>query len=195
MVKTALIQKLLFIKKDKESSQKAAFLCYNFFIGMITMNLKKYDGKCIKLEDIFGNIYEGNSTYNSEEYNECEYGNAEESLNMFPIMFYKSIIKKIESLENHRGPFGKFSAKYGELEKSIVESGVDLIEEALDCEDNISIYRLLLYLEENPVSFSYQEKEQLIKQLNVLIKYNNDKNIIENAKKIKKSLEEIYQEI
>jgi hypothetical protein len=44
------------------------------------MRLNKYDDKCIKIIDIFGNIYEGNCTYCCREYNLHEFGRDEECL-------------------------------------------------------------------------------------------------------------------
>ena len=44
------------------------------------MKLKKYDNKCVRILDIFGNEYEGNCVYNDREYNYHEFGRDEECL-------------------------------------------------------------------------------------------------------------------
>ncbi len=148
------------------------------------MNIAKYNDKCIRLEDIFGNIYEGIAVHNNIDFNECEYGINEESIQLGCIMFRKSCIKKIESLENHKGPFGKFSNKYGKLEEDIIDGGIDLIEEILESEENIHISRLLLYIKENKPVFSEEETIKLIEDLNTLIKYNQDNQIRKQAQEI-----------
>lgn len=146
------------------------------------MNLKRFDNKCIRLEDIFGDIYEGICQYNDREYNYHEYGEDEESLDLSNIFFYKSIIKKVTILKDG------FKDKYGKLEEVVIESGTDLIEEVFEGEENISIYRLLFCIEDKIHSFKEKEKEELKKLLDTLIKYNDDDKIIIEAKKIKEIL-------
>ena len=101
------------------------------------MNLKKYDNKCVQITYVDGKTYEGMCQYNCNEYCFHEFGVDEECLEMLCTLFYKSGIKKIVSLEKHHGPYGKFTEKYGELEKSIIESGNDMIEEAFESEEQV----------------------------------------------------------
>ena len=143
------------------------------------MKLEKYDTKCIRLEDKFGDIYEGLCMFNNKEYNEHEYGVSEDSLVMSYTIFYKSMIKKIKIID-------AFSEKYGKLEELVMKSGLDIVEEVLDSEDDISIYRLLLCLEDNISKIT--KKEELSKQLENLINYNKDEKIIESAKKLLEKL-------
>lgn len=143
------------------------------------MKLEKYDNKCIRLEDKFGDIYEGLCMFNNKEYNEHEYGVSEDSLVMSYTIFYKSMIKKIKIID-------AFSEKYGKLEELVMKSGLDIVEEVLDSEDDISIYRLLLCLEDNISKIT--KKEELSKQLENLINYNKDEKIIESAKKLLEKL-------
>lgn len=143
------------------------------------MKLEKYDNKCIRLEDKFGDIYEGLCMFNNKEYNEHEYGVSEDSLVMSYTIFYKSMIKKIKIIDT-------FSEKYGKLEELVMKSGLDIVEEVLDSEDDISIYRLLLCLEDNISKIT--KKEELSKQLENLINYNKDEKIIESAKKLLEKL-------
>ena len=95
------------------------------------MKLSKFDNKCIRLEDIFGDVYEGVCSYNNRDYNMHEYGKDEECLQMSHIIFFKSLIKNVSSLENVSGPYGNFSSKYGKLEEDVIEPDLDLVEEVL----------------------------------------------------------------
>ena len=56
--------------------------------------LTKYNNKCIRLVDDFGDIYEGVAHYNSRDYNFHEYGEDEESIQMSHTISFKSFIKK-----------------------------------------------------------------------------------------------------
>ena len=111
------------------------------------MNLKKYDGKCVRLEDTEGNVFEGICCHNDHEYNDHEFGRDEECLQIVNFLFFKGDIKKIESLEHHRGPYGKFSSAFGLIEEMNVKDGIDSIEEELDSEDDEHVLRLLACLE------------------------------------------------
>lgn len=145
------------------------------------MNLKKYDNKCIRLVDKLGDIYEGIARYDSRDYNFHEYGKDEESIQMSNTIFYKSFIKNIEIIDS-------FSDKYGFLEESILESGMDMVEEILTSEDDISINRLLLCIEDKVESFSKNEKNKLFNILKEFISYNDNKENIDLAIQIKESL-------
>ena len=148
---------------------KDIFLCDIIVLGDI-MNLTKYDNKLVRITDVDNNQYEGICSYSNEEFNECEYGTNEESLDITCIKFYKSNIKKVEILN-------KFSKEYGELEKLIVESGDDLIDEIFESEEDEHIYRLLQYIKDKKIKV---DKELLLK----LLKYNKDEKIINIVKTI-----------
>lgn len=141
------------------------------------MNLKKYDNKCVRIKCIDGKIYEGICSYDFRDYCFHEYGKDEEALEILHFLFYKSDIEKIESLENVNGPFGRFSEPFGEIEKETVKD-FDLLEQALDDEENEHIYRILLCLEKNELN------EKIIDLLRKLIKYNDDDIINKKAHEI-----------
>ena len=134
------------------------------------MNLKKYDDKLVRITSVDDNKYEGICSYSNEEFNECEYGVDEESLDITCIKFYKSDIKKVEIINN-------FSKEYGELEKLIVSSGDDLIDEVFSSEEDEHIYRLLQCIKDKKIIVS---KELLLN----LLKYNKDDRIINIVKSI-----------
>ena len=138
------------------------------------IDLKLYDNKLVKLND-GDRVYEGICSYYCEEYNYHEYGVEEESLQLGSIIFYKSSIKKIELIDN-------YTSKYGSLEELTIESGIDLIDEVFESENNDHIYRLLLCIKDKFDTF--YEKDELIKLLENLIKYNKDDKIIKVAKSI-----------
>lgn len=138
------------------------------------MSLIKYDNKLVKLMSVDNKEYEGICYYNNEEFNECEYGINEESLDITCLKFYKSNIKKVEIIN-------KFSEEYGELEKLIIESGDDLIDEVFESEEDEHIYRLLRCI----IDKKYKvDKEILLK----LLKYSNDEKIINIVKVILESM-------
>ena len=131
------------------------------------MNLIKYDNKLVRITDINNDQYEGICSYNNEEFNECEYGTNEESLDIICIKFYKSDIKEVEIID-------KFSKDYGKLEESIIES--DLIDEVFVREEDEHIYRLLKYILDKNIKVD----KKILKSL----KYNKDKRIMNLVKKI-----------
>ena len=131
------------------------------------MNLVKYDDKLVRITDTDNNQYEGICYYNNEEFNECEYGTNEESLDITCIKFYKSNIKKVEIID-------KFSKDYDNLEELIVKD-YDLIDEVFESEEDEHIYRLLLCIIDKDIKV---DKELLLK----LLKYNKDERIIKIVK-------------
>jgi len=145
------------------------------------MNLKRYDNKCIRLVDGLGDIYEGVARHDSRDYNFHEYGKDEESIQMSHTIFFKSFIKKIEIIDS-------FSDKYGLLEESLLESGMDMVDEVLTSEDDISINRLLLCLEDKIKSLSKSDRDELMNILDTFIKYNDYENNVKEAIKIRKMI-------
>ena len=133
------------------------------------MNLVKYDDKLVRITDTDNNQYEGICYYNNKEFNECEYGTNEESLDITCIKFYKSNIKKVEIID-------KFSKDYDNLEELIVKD-IDLIDEVFESEEDEHIYRLLLCIMDKDIKV---DKELLLK----LSKYNKDERILKIVKKI-----------
>ena len=145
------------------------------------MKLSKFDGQCIQIEDNSGDLFEGYCSYNSAEYNEHEFGNDEEGLELPGMLFFKSDIRKVTSLEDHQGPYGKFTSSYGKLEEMIVEDGVDMIDEVLYSEDPEHINRLLLCMEDHlksPEDSLFESSKELV----TLLKSLNIMNIDERAK-------------
>lgn len=145
------------------------------------MNLKRYDNKCIRLVDGLGDIYEGVARHDSRDYNFHEYGKDEESIQMSYTIFFKSFIKKIDIIDS-------FSDKYGLLEESLIESGMDMVDEVLTSEDDISINRLLLCLEDKIKSLSKSDRDELMNILDTFIKYNDYDDNVKKAIKIRKMI-------
>ena len=137
--------------------------------------LDKFDNKIIRLETIYGDTFEGIGYFYGKEYNEHEYGVDEDSIVMSHIMTYESQIKSIEEIK-------EFSSNYGKLEEIVIEDGVDIIDEVFETDDDISIYRLLLCIEDNINNFN---KDELIKELDYLIKYSKNNQIVDKTIVIK----------
>ncbi len=141
------------------------------------MDLKVYDNKLVRIIDNEGNTIEGVCSYNDLETNEVLYGIKEESLILSCTHFKKNEIKSIEEIT-------EFSNKYGYLEKSLVEDGIIMIQEVLESEEDTSIYRLLLCIEDKLSTFSKEDQKELKKIIVTLTKYNKNNKILEVANRI-----------
>ena len=173
------------------------------------MDLKRFDNKCVRIVTTFGEIYEGTVSFEDREYAFHEYGHDQEALHLTPIVFYKDDISSVISLEDVDGPFGHYSEKYGLLEKKCLEWGTDFIEEVLDSEDDIQILRMLTCMKDHFQTLADRtvpgmapwrsrmsvpkaeddESEQgpvylgeLEKMLSTLVKYNENEEVVNEAK-------------
>ena len=107
------------------------------------MKLSGYDGQCVRILDRFGDEFDGVCTYNGAEYDEHEFGRAEESLQIESFLFYKSDFKSVRVLEDEGGEYGRFRDPYGKLEELTVADGTDAILDALDSDEPEHVQRLL----------------------------------------------------
>ena len=139
------------------------------------MNLKKYDNKKVRFIDAENNIIEGICEYYTKEMTETIYGINSECLKITCFLFRKNEIKDITIIN-------EFSTPYGRLEEMAVEDGIDLVDEILYSEEDEHVYRLLLCLEDKLDSINYQK--ELIKELIPFAKYNENKKIAKELKKI-----------
>ena len=146
------------------------------------MDLKVYDNKLVRIIDNEGNTIEGVCSYNDLETNEVLYGIKEESLILSCTHFKKNEIKSIEEIN-------EFSNKYGYLENSIIEDGIIMIQEVLESEEDTSIYRLLLCIEDKLSTFSEDDKKELKKILVTITKYNKNNKVLEVANRIIERME------
>ena len=170
------------------------------------MNLAKYDGKCVRILTTWGEVFEGVASFDDREYAFHEYGHDEEALRLTPIIFYKSDISSVISLEDVNGPFGHYSERYGLLEMKCLEWGTDMIEEVFDSEDDSQILRMLACIKEHFQSLadravpgmapwrsgkseSQSEDEtgpvylgELENMLNTLVRYSSNSEVVNEAK-------------
>lgn len=183
------------------------------------MNLAKYDGKCVRILTTWGEVFEGVASYDDREYAFHEYGHDEEALRLTPIIFYKSDISSVISLEDVNGPFGHYSERYGLLEMKCLEWGTDMIEEVFDSEDDSQILRMLACIKDHfqsladravpgmapwrsGMSVSRSEDDEngqgpvylgeLEKMLRTLVKYNENEEIVHEAKGLLEQLSEYF---
>ena len=95
----------------------------------------------------------------------------------------------MESLEDHTGPWGKFSGPWGTLEEMSAEDGIDGICEILFCEEAEHVLRMLncleKYLDQNS-SYDLPCRDEVLGALDELLKYNKDEGIQEKAKQLLK---------
>lgn len=151
------------------------------------MDLSKFDGQCVRITLWNGDVYDGICIYNDWEYDEHEFGVPEESLEMMNCLFYKGDIKTIESLEGHTGPYGRFLDPFGKLEEEAVQDGIIGIEEGLFCEENEHVLRMLRCLDKylDPGSgHVFPCRNETFELLRELIKYSDDDNVKEEAKRL-----------
>ena len=175
------------------------------------MKLDRFDGKCVRIITVSGEVFEGVVSYDDREYAFHEYGHDQEVLRLTPIVFYKNDILRVISLEDVNGPFGHYSEKYGLLEKKCLEWGTDLIEEVLDSEDDSQILRMLACMKDNfqtladravpgiapwrsGISLSESEEDEneqgpvymgeLENMLSTLVKYSENEEVVNEAKNL-----------
>ena len=136
------------------------------------MDISRFDGKHVRITDKFGSVYEGICSHNSEDYDEHEFGEREEALQFPGLLIWKSIITEVVDLEDAEdGPYGKFSAPFGELEEMAFEEGPDIIDELFFCEEDEHVMRMLNCLEHHfitsrePLPEWKDELLDLLKQL------------------------------
>ncbi len=152
-----------------------------------TVDLKEFDEKCVRITDRWGDVFDGICTYNSDEYDEHEFGRPEESLQILSFLFYKSDINKIESLEEHTGPFGRFLDPFGKLEELTVEDGIDSINDVLFYEDEELVLRLLRCLGEylDPSrGHELHDREEVLRWLGKLANETDDGGLRSEAKRL-----------
>lgn len=113
------------------------------------MNLQEFDGKCVRIIDSLGDAFDGICSYNSEEYNEHEFGRTEECLQIENFLFYRNDIQTVKSLENRNGLYGKFLDPYGKLEELTIEDGINSIQDILSSEEPEHVRRLLRCLDKH----------------------------------------------
>lgn len=110
------------------------------------MRLREYDDRCVQVTDRNGEVFEGVCAYNGRDYNEHEFGRREDGLQISYLLLFRSDIREIRSLEEHSGPYGRFTRRYGRLEEMAAEAGPDIIEEVLFSGKEAHILRLLACL-------------------------------------------------
>ena len=151
------------------------------------MNLSQYDGKCVRVILVDGNIIDGICSYNGSEYNEHEFGCAEEGIQFPNLLLYKSDIESIESLEEHTGPYGRFLDPYGRLEEMAVEDGIDMILEVLWCEEKEHVMRMLNCLDkymDPSYGYEFPCRNETIGALMELVDSTDDEDIKEEAQRL-----------
>ena len=185
------------------------------------MDLESFNDKCVRLITTSGEVFEGIATYDDKEYAFHEYGRDQEALRITPILFYKDDILNVISLEDVDGPYGHYSEKYGLLEKKCQEWGTDMIEEVFDSEDDTQKLRMMACMNDNFRSLaeravpgmapwrsgsSAPESEddaneqgpvylgELENMLGTLVKYNENDEVIKEAKALLERLADYFPE-
>ena len=151
------------------------------------MRLDQFDGKCVRITDRHGDIFDGICSYNNADYDEHEFGIFEESLQIVYLVLYKSDIQSVESLEDHTGPYGKFFDPYGKLEEMAAQDGIEYITELLFCEDKVHVIRMLNCLDKYLDPYYgcvFTCRAETIHALEELYESTNDKEIKEETERL-----------
>ncbi len=151
------------------------------------MDLCQYDNQWVRIIDKRGDKFEGLCTYNHAEYNEHEFGRAEDCLQMIYFLFYESDILSVESIGDHHGIYGRFDDPYGTFEIMTVEDGFDSILEVLECEEKDHIMRLLNCLDrymDPGFGYEFSCKYETIGALQELIDSTDDEDIRQEAERL-----------
>ena len=151
------------------------------------MDLKQYDGKCVRIIDAEGNVFDGICRYDYAEYNEAEWGRNEDCLRIEGFLFFQGDIQSVESLEEHEGPYGRFLDPYGKLEEMTVEDDMDSIRDLLFSEENEHVMRLLNCLDKYLDPYFGHELPyygEILDALRELLTQNLDSAIREEAERL-----------
>ncbi|MBR0462608.1 MAG: hypothetical protein IJJ00_07845 [Erysipelotrichaceae bacterium] len=100
------------------------------------LDLKKFDEEYVRLICTDGEVYEGLAGYNGEEFNELEFGRAEDGLKISYFLFYRGDIEDIKIVDEFANPYGK-------IEEEAVRDGFVIVEDILFDDDDVAAYRLL----------------------------------------------------
>ena len=151
------------------------------------MDLSRFEGKPVRVTDKFGTVYEGICSHNSIDYDEHEFGVSEEALQFPAVLVWKSIIVSVESLEDVDGPYGHFSAPFGEIEEIAFQEGPSLIDEILFCEEDQMVIRILNCIEHHFCTLGEplpEWKDELTDLLKQLPWFTEDLTILEKSDKL-----------
>lgn len=147
------------------------------------MDLKKFDGQCVQIIDDDGNVFEGFCEYCDQEFNECEFGLNEDSMEILNYKFLKSTIKNIFPVDLEDN---SFLEGYGLLEQEN-SSSYDVLEDTLLCEHIEHVCRMLNYLIADPLkikNLTTNDCQKLFKLLKDFILKNEDQNITDRCNRL-----------
>ena len=65
------------------------------------MNLSEYDGKYVRIKNIYGDTFSGLAEYGNCDFLECEFGGVEDGVFIENLLIYNSQIESIEEIEVH----------------------------------------------------------------------------------------------
>lgn len=65
------------------------------------MNISDFDGKYVRIKDIYGESFSGLAEYGNHDFLECEYGGDEDGIFIEDFLIYNSQIESIEEIEVH----------------------------------------------------------------------------------------------
>ena len=91
---------------------------------------------------------EGLCSYNTAAYNEVEFGEAIEGVEIGSFLVFADTIESIEDRQEYSGAFGHFDTPFGAVEQAIAEDGADCIEDVFLEGETEEILRLLRCLEQ-----------------------------------------------
>ena len=151
------------------------------------MNLEQYDGKPVRITDSDGLVFEAIASYFGDEYSECEFGRAEEGLQLVNWLFYESYIKEIEVLEDKGGPWGPFSGPFGRIEEENLFDEPNQVDESLWSEEDEHVLRMLRGIEKylDPAAGrEIKNKEEIFSLIRDVTTLSQDEATVAKAKEL-----------
>ena len=153
----------------------------------MSRNIRQYDGKCVRIIDRWGSVFDGICIFNSVDYDEHEFGRREESLQIQNYVVYKRQIKQVIVLEENSGPYSPFLDAYGELEEDAFKEGMVIMEDILLSEEYVHSLRMMNCINDHIDKGEFDKlppAEELLKTLNELVKYSEDEEIRRESRRL-----------
>ena len=160
------------------------------------MDLWQYDDRCVRLTTDTGEVFDGICMHNSADYNEHEFGVAEEGLQITCMLFYAGQIRSVEILPENGGPYSPFTDPYGNLELTAAEDGAALTDEILFCEEPVHVLRMLRCLEALYRSCtSFPDRDEDLVLVRKLLSETDDVSVRSAAEQILRTAQDTEEEL
>ena len=140
--------------------------------------LSGLDGKCARVTTTDGEVLEGVCQYNSAEYNEIEFGENEEGVEVGSWLILTSQIGRVEVIEDEDA----FLQAFGSIEQEAVRDGFDTVNDIFFSDEPRSTIRLLQCLLAQRTTLP--DRERIAALLPELCRFTDDERVRVLAKEL-----------